>query len=75
MLRGRCVGLAVAGKVDVVDRDRIGDRRLAGSYGPQQLLIADIGTVLQSNPAMRKARALTAHIFSDILKKYERMSQ
>jgi len=31
--------------------------------------------VLQSNPAMRKARALTAHIFNDILKKYERMSE
>lgn len=31
--------------------------------------------VLQSNPAMRKARALTAHIFSDILKKYQQMSE
>lgn len=30
--------------------------------------------VLQANPAMRKARALTADIFNDILEKYQRMS-
>ena len=30
--------------------------------------------VLQSNPAMQKARALAGDIFSEVLEKYERMS-
>lgn len=30
--------------------------------------------VLQSNPAMRKARALTAEIFNDVLEKYQQQT-
>ena len=30
--------------------------------------------VLQSNPALKKARALTADIFNDVLDKYQRMA-
>jgi len=45
------VGLTVAGELEVVDRDHIRARRLAGGNGPQQLLIADVGAILQPDPA------------------------
>ena len=50
MLWPVCVALAVSRELDVVDCDRI-VARLACGDSPKHPLIADIGTVLQSNLA------------------------
>jgi hypothetical protein len=55
------VSLAVAGEFDVVDGDHSGARHLAGGDHSQQPLIADVGTVLQSQPAHAEGGDRDAH--------------
>jgi pimeloyl-ACP methyl ester carboxylesterase len=59
--RRRRVGLAISRQVRVVDSDQVRDHVLTGARRPKELLVADVGAVLQPHAAVPEGGQGDAH--------------